>query len=171
MSRLRTLAVAVLAPLVSASLSIAQSAPSRAAPEKPAAATAKPAFDEALAKRVGADDYGMRSYVLVILKTGPTRVPDGADRTEMFRGHLANINRLSAAGKLAVAGPFNGELPGGWRGLFVLSVADVEEAKQLVATDPVIVKGEMVAEYHKWYGSAAVMLVPDAHKTIEKTSF
>ena len=31
--------------------------------------------------------------------------------------------------------------------------------------------GELVAEYHKWYGSAAVMLIPDAHKTIAKQSF
>jgi hypothetical protein len=26
----------------------------------------------------------------------------------------------------------------------------------------------MVAEYHKWYGSAALMLVPEAHKRIAK---
>jgi uncharacterized protein YciI len=171
MSRIRISAAALAALLVSASASAAQGAPAQAAPDKPAAAPAKAAFDQALATKVGADDYGMRNYVLVILKTGPTRVPDGAERTEMFRGHLANINRLSAAGKMAVAGPFSGEMPGGWRGLFVLAVADVEEAKQLVATDPVIVKGEMVAEYHKWYGSAALMLVPDAHPTVAKKSF
>src|SRR5262245_21177737 len=134
--------------------------------DKPAT-PAKPAFDEALASKVGADDYGMRKYVLVVLKSGPTRVPVGPERTEMFRGHLANINRLSEAGKMALAGPFDGELPGsGWRGLFVLAVSDVEEAKQLVATDPVIVKGEMVAEYHKWYGSAALMLVSGAHGSV-----
>jgi uncharacterized protein YciI len=170
MSRFRTSTAALLALLVHAGPSFAQGAPGPAAADKPAT-TATPAFDQALATKVGADDYGMRNYVLVILKTGPTRVADAAERTEMFRGHLANINRLSAAGKMAVAGPFNGELPGGWRGLFVLAVADVDEAKQLVATDPVIVKGEMVAEYHKWYGSAALMLVPDAHGTVAKKSF
>ncbi len=115
-------------------------------------ATATPAFDEALAKSVEADDYGMRNYVLVILKTGPTKVPAGVERDEMFRGHMANIARLSAERKLALAGPFAGEET--WRGLFILAVADIEEAKRLVATDPVIVKGEMVAEYHEvlWLG-------------------
>jgi hypothetical protein len=44
----------------------------------------------------------MRNYALVILKTGPTKVPAGAERDEMFRGHQANIKRLADAGKLAL---------------------------------------------------------------------
>jgi uncharacterized protein YciI len=143
----------------------------RALAQTATAAASAPAFDEMLAKSSGADDYGMRNYVLVILKTGPTKVPAGPERDAMFKGHLANINRLSQAGKLVLAGPFQGDGGDGWRGLFVLAVADVEEAKQLVATDPVIMKGEMVADYHKWYGSAAVTLVPDAHKKLAKKSF
>lgn len=132
-----------------------------------APAPAPPAFDADLARQVGADERGMRNYVLVILKTGPNTVPAGPERDEMFKGHFANIERLSAAGKLAVAGPFAANADG-WRGLYLFAVADVEEAKPLVATDPVIVKGEMVAEYHKWYGSAALMVVPDAHKKITR---
>jgi hypothetical protein len=45
-------------------------------------------------------------------------------------------------------------------------VADIEEAKRHVGTDPVIVKGEMVAEYHAYYGTAALMLVNDLHKRL-----
>ena len=130
---------------------------------------AKPAFDAALAKKTGADDNGMRRYVLVILKTGPTRVPDGDARKAMFAGHMANIQRLSKEGKLALAGPFMGDT-GGWRGLFVLAVDDIEQAKALVAPDPVIINGEMVAEYHHWYGSAATMLVGGLHETLAKPS-
>lgn len=122
-------------------------------------------FDAELAKRLGADERGMRQYVLVILKTGPTRVPDGDARNAMFAGHFANIERLSKAGKLVLAGPF-GKDPNGWRGLYVFAVADIEEARALTATDPVIVNGEMVAEYHAWYGSAATMLLPELHKTL-----
>ena len=125
-----------------------------------------PGYDEALAQSVGADEHGMRRYVLVILKTGPSRVPDGPERDEMFRGHFANMQRLSDEGKLALAGPLDGV--DGWRGLFVMAVPDIEEAKQLVATDPVIIKGEMVAEYHKYYGSAALMMVADGHKRVAK---
>ena len=62
-----------------------------------------PAYDPALAKTVGADERGMRSYVLVVLKTGPNRAPAGPERDEMFKGHFANMQRLSAEGKLVLA--------------------------------------------------------------------
>jgi uncharacterized protein YciI len=129
----------------------------------------KGVYDAELARSLGADEYGMKSYVLVVLRTGPNKVPAGPERDEMFQGHFANMNRLSAEGKLALAGPFDGV--DGWRGLFVFAVPDIEEAKKLVATDPVIVKGEMVAEYHKYYGSAALMLVKDTHAKIAKKRF
>ena len=63
----------------------------------------KAGYDAELAKRLGADDYGMKSYVLVILKSGPTKVQAGKERDEMFKGHFANMKRLAAEGKLAVA--------------------------------------------------------------------
>lgn len=132
-------------------------------------ATVAPTYDRALAERLGADERGMRAYVLVILKTGPTRVPDGEKRNEMFAGHFANMDRLSKAGKLVLAGPFTDD-PDKWRGLFVFAAADVDEAKRLVDTDPVIVNGEMVAEYHRWYGSAATMMLPEIHDKLTPPS-
>jgi chitinase len=33
---------------------------------------------------------------------------------------------------------------------------------------PVIVNGEMIAEYHLWYGSAAAMMIPEVHEKIAK---
>ena len=148
----------------------ALSAPASAqdAPTAPtAAAPTTPTYDAALARRLGADEMGMRRYVLVILKTGPTRVPDGEARKAMFSGHFANMERLAKEGKLALAGPFSDD-PDGWRGLFLLAVDDLEEAKRLTATDPVIVTGEMVAEYHRWHGSAAAMLIPEVHDRLAK---
>ena len=130
---------------------------------------APPARDVELARRLGADEHGMRQYVLVILKTGPRRMPDGEERKAMFAGHFANIGRLAKEGKLVVAGPF-GEDADGWRGLFLFAVKDVDEAKSLTATDPVIVNGEMVAEYHRWYGSAAAMMIPEIHAKLEKAA-
>ena len=124
-----------------------------------------PRFDAKLAQATGADDNGMRSYVLVILKTG-TRVADGPERDAMFKGHFANMSRLAADGKLVQAGPLDGV--DGWRGLFVFATPDSEEARKLVATDPVVVKGEMIPEFHKYYGSAALMLVNDLHGKISK---
>ena len=128
-------------------------------------ATATPTYDAALAKRVGADARGMRHYVLVILRTGPTPMAKGKARDAMFEGHFANIQRLAKAGKLALAGPF-GDNPDGWRGLFVFAVETVEEARELTQSDPVIRNGEMVAEYHPWYGSAATMLLPELHERL-----
>lgn len=128
-----------------------------------------PAYDAELAARVGADDYGMRAYVLVILRTGPNRVPDGDARKAMFAGHMANMDRLAKEGKLVLAGPF-GDNDAQWRGLFLFAVDDIEEARELTATDPVIVEGEMVADFYPWYGSAATMLLPDLHDKVAKQS-
>ena len=123
-----------------------------------------PAYDPVLAKAVGADERGMRGYVLVVLKTGPNRIPAGPERDEMFKGHFANMKRLSDEGKLVLAGPFDGV--DGWRGLFIFASTDIEETRQLVSTDPVIAKGEMVAEFHKYYGTAALMLVRDLYERV-----
>lgn len=123
---------------------------------------APPSYDAALAQRLGADARGMRQYVLVVLKSGPTPVPSGPERDAMFVGHFANIERLSKAGKLAMAGPF-AEDAAGWRGLYVFAVEDIEEARRLTEADPVVRQGEMVAEFHRWYGPAAAMLLPEWH--------
>jgi uncharacterized protein YciI len=133
-----------------------------------AAAADAPAagYDAALAAKLGGDEHGMRPYVMVILKTGPTPKPKGKERDEMFKGHFANIERLARDGKLVLAGPFDGV--DGWRGMFVFAVEDIAAAKLLTATDPVIASGEMVAEYHQYYGSAALMQVNEIHHRIMK---
>ncbi len=125
-----------------------------------------PAYDAALAASLGADERGMRQYVLVILKTGPNKMTDAEGRKKMFAGHFANMERLAAQKKLVLAGPLDGKE--GRRGIFVFATPEIEEAQKLVATDPVIVQGEMVAEYHKFYGSAAVMMINEVHNRIQK---
>ena len=152
---------AVLALCLAALSGMAHAAPPEVA--------AVPAYDKALAERLGADEHGMRPYVLVILKSGPTRVPEGDKRKQMFAGHFANMDRLAKAGKLVLAGPFS-EDKDGWRGLFLFAVADIDEAKELTRSDPVIVNGEMVAEYHRWYGSAAAMIIPEVHEKVKSPS-
>lgn len=127
---------------------------------------AAPVYDATLAQQTGADERGMRKYVLVILKSSPTPLPAGPERDAMFKGHFANIERLAAQGKLVLAGPL--DKVDGWRGLFVLAVEDIDEARKLVETDPVVAEGEMVAEYHRYYGSAALMLVNDLHRRLQK---
>jgi uncharacterized protein YciI len=131
-----------------------------------APALAAPAYDAALAKSLGADERGMRQYVLVILKTGPNKMPEGEARKAMFKGHFANIGKLAGEKKLVLAGPLDGKE--GRRGIFVFNTPDIETAKSWVATDPVIINGEMAAEFHEFYGSAALMMVNEVHGKIEK---
>lgn len=129
-------------------------------------------FDAKLAEKVGADEYGMRQFVLCILKTGPkdAEITDKKTRDEIFAGHMANINRLADDGKLALAGPF-GKNNRTYRGLFIFAVTTIDEAQALVETDPVIKSGMMIAELTPWYGSAATMLVNEGHKKVQKKSF
>jgi uncharacterized protein YciI len=129
-------------------------------------------FDANLAAKVGADEYGMKSFVFCILKTGPkdAEIKDKAERDKIFAGHMANIQRLADEGKLALAGPF-GKNDRTYRGLFIFAVATVEEAQKLVETDPVIKSGMMTAELTPWYGSAATMLINENHKKVMKKNF
>ncbi|HEX3109992.1 MAG TPA: YciI family protein [Thermoanaerobaculia bacterium] len=129
---------------------------------------AKPEFDAELAKRLGADERGMKMYVLCILKTGPKDAElKGKDRDEVFAGHFANIGRLADEGKLAVAGPF-GKNDRSWRGLYIFNVPTVEEAEKLVVLDPAVKAGVFVYELTPWYGSAAMMTVTETHKRLQK---
>lgn len=68
--------------------------------------TSNPNYDAELANQLGADDYGMKSYVFVILKSGDNKSTDSAAKSAAFSEHMANIERLVAEDKLIVAGPF-----------------------------------------------------------------
>jgi uncharacterized protein YciI len=127
---------------------------------------ANPNFDEALAKKLGADDLGMREYVMCFLKTGPFKVEDPAKRSELMKGHFGMINRLAKEGKLVLAGPFSNG--GEFRGIYLFDVKTVEEAKLLTETDPSIKVGYFTVEFIKWYGSAALMQVNETHNKIAK---
>lgn len=127
-----------------------------------------PAYDAALAKRLGADERGMREYVMCFLKTGPLKVDDPAKRAELMKGHFGMINRLAEEGKLILAGPFSngGEV----RGIYLFDVKTIEEAQKLTETDPSIKEGYFKVEFIKWYGSAALMDVNSVHKKIAKAN-
>ena len=127
-------------------------------------------YDEALASELGADDYGMKSYVLVILKTGEkdSTITDKEERGKYFKGHFDNMGRLAEEGKLVVAGPLAESPPK--RGIFILNVETLEEAEKLVNTDPAVKAGIFTYSLSKFYGSAALMKVNEIHKTIQKKS-
>ncbi|MFA5302156.1 MAG: YciI family protein [Bacteroidales bacterium] len=115
-----------------------------------------PDYDKALAQKLGGDEYGMKSYFLVMLKSGPNTTTDEELINESFRGHLNNINRLEAEGILIVAGPLD-KNEKNYRGIFILdNLKSPEEAKEVLQTDPAIKNGLLDYEIFTWYGSAAL---------------
>jgi uncharacterized protein len=127
----------------------------------------KTGYDSVLAKKWGADEYGMKQYVLAFLKKGSKTV-DSSQRNQLLQGHLKNIGRLAKEGKLLLAGPFLDK--GDLAGIFIFNVTTIEEAKNLVATDPAVKAGLFSIELHPWYGSAALMEVGNLHRNVQKNS-
>ena len=125
-------------------------------------------FNKSLADSLGGDEYGMKQYILAILKTGPNQVETKQIADSLFRGHMSNIERLSAEGKLIVAGPLK-KNERAYRGIFILNVKTIDEANALLSTDPTIAEKVFDVELYQWYGSAALPMYLPAHKMIEKT--
>ncbi len=131
------------------------------------AQTTPHAYNAALADSLGADEYGMKMYVLVMLKTGSNKIENKATIDSLFRGHMDNITRLVDAGKLVVAGPLK-KNEKAYRGIFILNVKTLEEARQLLITDPAISEKLLEAELFEWYGSAALPLYLENQEKIQK---
>ncbi|HYD20767.1 MAG TPA: YciI family protein [Flavipsychrobacter sp.] len=130
---------------------------------------AQGSYDKKLADSLGADEYGMKKYVLAILKTGSFKTGDKKLADSLFRGHMNNIERLVKEHKLVVAGPL-GKNEKSYRGIFILSVPTVDEARALVETDPAIKAKLFDVELYPWYGSAALPMYLDASERISKKS-
>lgn len=126
-----------------------------------------PKYDKALAQSLGGDDYGMKMYVLAILKTGSNTSAGKIKTDSLFAGHLENIGRLAKEGKLVVAGPLKKNAQS-YRGIFIFNVKTIEEAQALISTDPAINAKLLEAELFQWYGSAALPVYLESHEKIEK---
>lgn len=135
-------------------------------PEEEKVETLNEQFDPKLAKKLGADDFGMKRYVMAFLKAGPNRDQDSTEAARLQRAHLDNINRLAEEKKLIVAGPFLDASD--VRGIYIFDVETVEEATALTNTDPAIKAGRLVMELHPWYGSAALMECAEIHRKVSK---
>jgi len=128
--------------------------------------TSEMAYDSLLAKEVGADQYGMRRYVMAFLKAGPNRDLDSLESVNLQRAHMDNIIRLAEDNKLILAGPFMDN--GINRGIYVFAVETIEEAEELTNSDPAIQAGSLIMELHPWYGSASLMKVNEMHNKLSK---
>ena len=123
-------------------------------------------YDSTYAAALGADEYGMKRYVMAFLKKGPNRNQDSATAAKIQREHLNNIGRMAKEGKLVVAGPFLDE--GDIRGIYIFNVESIDEARELTASDPAIQSGRLEMELHPWYGSAVLQEVAKMHGKVAK---
>lgn len=102
--------------------------------------------------------YEMRMYVLGLLKAGPNTSGTKEEIAKIQEGHMANIKKMAASGKLLVAGPMGdrGEL----RGIFIFDAKTVDEVKAMAEEDPAIKAGRLVLELHPWYAAAGLKVSP-----------
>ncbi len=115
--------------------------------------------------RYGADQYGMKKYVMAFLKRGPHRDKlNKEQRVKLQQQHMANISRMAKAQQLVLAGPFLDD--GNLRGIYIFNTASIEQAREWTETDPAIKAGSLVLELKPWYGSAAILAVNDIHNEI-----
>ncbi len=114
------------------------------------------AYDETLARRLGADEYGMKSYYFALIVTGENTTADSAFRAACFKGHFANMEKMLEEGKLVVAGPF-GKNTDSYRGLFILQNTGTEaETYEYLQQDAAIKADILRVRIYPWYGSAAL---------------
>jgi uncharacterized protein YciI len=102
------------------------------------------------------DEFQMKQYFMVFLKSGLNRTQDSATAARIQEGHLNNISRLFEEKKMILAGPFMDK--GIYRGIFIFDVATSEEAVQLLQTDPAIKSGRLDYEIHPWYGPGNITI-------------
>lgn len=94
----------------------------------------------------------IEQYFFVMIRTGPKQDFDSAQKAELFKGHMANINKLYYEGILKVAGPF-GKNDLAWRGIFVFDCKTKEEAEKIAQSDPAVAAGLFAVDIAPWYSS------------------
>ena len=127
-------------------------------------------FNRQLADSLQADDYGMKMYVLVLLKSGNSEGLAKQVQDSLFEGHMKNIMKLVEEGKLILSGPFM-KNEKNYEGIFILNVKTIGEATDLLSSDPAISSQWLKAELYEWYGSAALPMYVKYHEGIKKKDF
>ncbi len=113
--------------------------------------------------------FSMRTYTFVVLRRGPAwSAEQTPESTRLFEGHMANIKAMAAAKKLLIAGPFDDDAnrPDAIAGIFIFDPTDPAEVQGLLAKDPAIAAGRLVAELHLWYGPAGLTYDGMGHESL-----
>jgi uncharacterized protein YciI/uncharacterized damage-inducible protein DinB len=94
-------------------------------------------------------NFELETYQLGLLRRGPNSGTGTKEEAEKIQaGHMANISKMAADGKLFAAGPMgdNGDL----RGIFIFRGISLEEARALAAEDPAIKANRLKLDLFPW---------------------
>jgi hypothetical protein len=93
----------------------------------------------------------LESYAFVLLRSGPNAGDfSPAELERLQAAHLAHLDAMTKAGKLAGAGPFADQPDESLRGLCFYRCS-VEETRELVQLDPSVQAGRMAADVMTWW--------------------
>jgi uncharacterized protein YciI len=99
--------------------------------------------------------YEMTTYIMGLLRKGPIWTAADTPETQRLQaGHMANIQKMAATGKLIVAGPFTDD--GDLRGIFIFEKVSLEEARAMVSVDPAVKAGRLIMDLHPWFAAAGL---------------
>lgn len=96
----------------------------------------------------------LEKYSLLLVHQGDKWDPKSAVPQDLVKQHLSYLMGLMQQGKLALAGPFQGE--GELKGVFIYSVS-MDEAMKLEAEDPLTKNGFFKIEGHPWATAKGVL--------------
>jgi uncharacterized protein YciI len=93
----------------------------------------------------------LESFTFVLLRR-PADAPDLPEERldELQEQHLANLAALGERGVLLLAGPFDDQPDESLRGLCIFTTS-VEETRALMAQDPSVAAGRLVADVMTWW--------------------
>ncbi|MGD9978937.1 MAG: hypothetical protein AB7S54_13515 [Bacteroidales bacterium] len=112
-------------------------------------------YNKTLADSLGADEYGMKWYVMVMLKSGATQIKSRDSISWLYKGHVDAINEMTNNGTLVVTGPM-GKNDKNYRSFFILNTSKINVAQEMMNQNPAVKYGLFDTEYFFWYGPAAL---------------
>lgn len=113
-----------------------------------------PKYNKKLADSLQADDYGMRWYIMAMLKSGNKKLSKDSVRF-LYKEHMNFISSRSKSGQLIISGPM-GKNSYNYRSLFLINSTNIEVAKEILEQNPAVKEGLFEADYFYWYSSAAI---------------